>query len=376
MDFTLNEEQEIFKSAANSFFKANCDKKVLEELEESDTGHRPELWEKMAELGWMGTIIPEEYGGVGCDLVFLAVLFEEFGRAAMPSPFAGCVAATLAIVQGGTEEQKKKFLPEIATGGLVFTTATDEPEASCNPIFISLKAEKKDNGYKINGTKLFVSYANIADNMLVVARTNGNPGDRNGLTLLIVDPKSQGISLIPMKTLATDNQFQVDFQNVQVPSENIVGPLDNSLPIIKDVFDRIDALRCAEMVGGAHKELEMTAEYTKERMQFDRPIGTFQAVQHRLADMYIDVQGARWTSYQAVWRLGEKLDADKELAMAKLFTGKACQRVAFSAQQLHGGIGVDLDYDLHFYYKRAKAFELKLGYPSMYMKTLEAAFEL
>jgi alkylation response protein AidB-like acyl-CoA dehydrogenase len=376
MDFTLNEEQEIFKSAANSFFKANCDKKLLEELEESDTGHRPKIWKKMAELGWMGTIIPEEYGGVECDLVFLAVLFEEFGRAAMPSPFAGSVAATLAIIQGGTKEQKKKFLPDIAAGNLLFTTAIDEPEASCNPIFTSLKAEKNDDGYEINGTKLFVSYANSADNMLVVARTNGNPGDRKGLTLFIVNSKSQGISLIPMKTLAADNQFQVDFQNVRIPSENIVGPVDNSLPIIKDVFDRIDALRCAEMVGGAHKELEMTAEYTKERMQFDRPIGTFQAVQHRLADMYIDVQGARWTSYQAVWRLGEKLDADKELAMAKLFAGKACQRVAFSAQQLHGGIGVDLDYDLHFYYKRAKAFELKLGYPSMHMKTLEAAFEL
>ncbi len=376
MDFTLNEEQEIFKSAANGFLKANCDKKVLEELEESDTGHMPDLWKKMAELGWMGTIIPEEYGGVGCDLVFLAVLFEEFGRAAMPSPLAGSVAATLAIMEGGTKEQKKKFLPEIAEGNLLFATAIDEPEASCNPVFTSLRAEKKDNEYRINGTKLFVSYANIVDNMLVVARTDGNPGDRKGLTLFMVNPKSQGISIIPMKTLSADNQFQVDFQNVQIPSENIIGSADNSLPTIMGILNRIDALKCTEMVGGAHKELDITAEYTKERIQFDRPIGTFQAVQHRLADMYIDVQGARWTSYQAVWRLSENLDADKELAMAKLFTGKACQRIAFSAQQLHGGIGVDLDYDLHFYYRRAKAFELKLGYPSMHMKTLEAAFEL
>jgi alkylation response protein AidB-like acyl-CoA dehydrogenase len=171
--------------------------------------------------------------------------------------------------------------------------------------------------------------------------------------------------------MAPDKQYRIKFDSVRIPSDRILGGLNVGLPVIRSVLAKAVALQCAEMVGGAEHELEATAAYTKERVQFDRPIGTFQAVQHRLADMFTDVQGARWTSYQAISRLSRGMPAAKELAIAKAFTSDACQRVAFGAQQLHGGIGVDLDYDLHFYYRRAKALDLTFGPAPLHLKALE-----
>lgn len=372
MDFSLDEQQEMLRKSAREFLTAECPKSVVRQLEDSDSGFSPQLWKKMAQLGWMGILIPEEYGGAGWTMIEQAVLFEEFGRAALPGPMFATLMATLVILDGGTEEQKKAFLPKVASGDLVLTVALDEPEAVYAPTFLATRVVPKGKGYSISGTKLFVPYPHVANYMIVAARTAGQPGDEKGVTLFAIKQKDQGISLTPMKTIAVDRQFQVDLQSVSVSSGDVIGHLDVGAAVIKTVLRKATAVQCAEMLGGAQQELEMTAEYTKKRIQFARPIGTFQAVQHRLADMFIDVQAARWTTYQAVWRLSQDMEVDKELAIAKFITGKACQRVAFSAQQLHGGIGVDLDADLHFYYRRAKVFELALGTPSVHLKALEA----
>jgi alkylation response protein AidB-like acyl-CoA dehydrogenase len=206
----------------------------------------------------------------------------------------------------------------------------------------------------------------------VVARTAGAPADGKGVALFAVDAETPGIKLTAIKTFAYDKQFQVDFDGASVSSDRAVRKPGGVVSMINAVFEKATAVQCASMVGGAQQELEMTAEYTKKRIQFGRPIGTFQAVQHRLADMFIDVQAARLTTYQVVWRLSEGIPAARELAIAKAVTGRACQRVAFSAQQLHGGIGVDMDGDLHFYYLREKAFELTLGTPADHLKALAA----
>jgi alkylation response protein AidB-like acyl-CoA dehydrogenase len=228
----------------------------------------------------------------------------------------------------------------------------------------------------ITGTKLFVPYAKVADQILVVTRTEGVPGDEAGLTLFLVDGGAPGLRLTPLETIAPDRQYQVDLDDVRVSSGRVLGAPNQGLPVLRSVLAKTSAIRCAEMLGGAEHQLEVTAEYTKERVQFDRPIGTFQAVQHRLADMFIDVQGARWTSYQALCRLSQGLPAGTELAIANAFTSDACMRVAFGAQQLHGGAGVDLDHDLHFYFRRAKAIELKLGAAPVHLKALEAQLGL
>jgi alkylation response protein AidB-like acyl-CoA dehydrogenase len=372
MDFALTEEQEMLKKSAREFLTAECPKSVVRQLEDSDSGHSPQLWKKMAQLGWMGILIPEQYGGVGWTMIEQAVLFEEYGRAAIPGPMFATLMGTLAILESGTEGQKKAFLLRVASGDLILTVALDEPEAVYAPALSATRALPKANGYSISGTKLFVPYANVADCMIAAARTAGRPGDEKGITLFAVKREDSGIRLTPIKTIAVDRQFQVDLDAVSVTSDDIMGRSDLGATVIRAVLDKATAVQCAEMLGGAQQELEMTAEYTKRRVQFSRPIGTFQAVQHRLADMFIDVQGARWTTYQAVWRLSQGMQVARELAIAKFIAGKACQRVAFSAQQLHGGIGVHLDADLHFYYRRAKAFELTLGTPSVHLKALEA----
>jgi len=372
LDFALDKEQKMLRDSAREFLKTECPKELVEELEQSDLGYSPKLWKKMARLDWMGLIIPEIYGGVEWNLVELGVLFEEFGRAAMPGPMLATVMGTLAILEGGTEEQKKEILPKVAAGKWILTLAVDEPNSVYDSKFIGVRAERKDEGFIINGTKLFVPYAHVADTILVAARTGGEPGSEDGLSLFMVDGKSAGIGLTPTKTIASDRQFKVDFEGVTIPSDCLIGELHQGCSLIKGVLEKAAAVQCAEAVGGAQQELEMTAEYTKKRVQFDRPIGTFQAVQHRLADMHIDTEGARWTTYQALWRLSKGLPASREVSIAKAISGRACQRVAFSAQQLHGGSGVDLDYDLHFYYKRAKAFELKLGSPEFHFQALGA----
>lgn len=363
----------MLRNSARDFLKTECPKRVVREIEESESGYSPELWEKMADLGWMGIIIPEEYGGVGMGLLELAVLFEEFGRAALPGPMFATAMGTLALLEAGTPDQKKRFLPEVTSGKLILTLAVDEPDALYDPRFVGLRAVRhQGDGYAVTGTKLMVPYPHVAGYLIVVARTSGEAGNENGLTLFMAAGNAPGIGLIAAKTISSDRQYQVEFSGVPVPAGDLLGKADQAWAAVRSVLEKALALQCAEAVGGAQHELEVTAEYTKNRVQFGRPIGTFQAVQHRLADMFIDVQAARWTTYQAVWRLSEGLPASREVSIAKGITGRAVQRVAFSAQQLHGGIGVDLDYDLHFYYRRAKAFELKLGTPAFHFNALGA----
>ncbi|HEX7406346.1 MAG TPA: acyl-CoA dehydrogenase family protein, partial [Candidatus Binatia bacterium] len=291
MNFELDEQQQMLQTAARDFLAAECDKSVVRKLEASDSGHSSPLWKKMAELGWTGIIIPEQYGGVGLSLLELAVLFEEIGRAAFDSPLFGTAMATLALVAGGTEAQKQWLLPKVVGGELIPTLAIAEREVANDFRFVSVPAQPKDGGYVIRGTKLFVPYATIADEILVVARTAGKAGDEAGLSIFMVNAKAAGVRCSPLRTIAPDKQFQVDLDSVPVSADRIVGRLNEGLALLKPVVEKAVAIQCAEMVGNAQHELDATAKYTKERMQFDRPLGTFQAVQHHLANMFTDVQG-------------------------------------------------------------------------------------
>jgi len=361
MDFDLDETQRMLQSTARTFLRAQCRPEVRRTLEASETGHSPELWRKMAQLGWMGIAMPAIYGGAGLSLLELALVFEEIGRAALDSPLFATTLAALVLLEGGSAEQKSEFLPRVAAGNAVLTVALAEEEAAYDPAAVRLRARRAANGYRLDGTKLFVPYATVADAILVVARTASRASDVRGVTLVLVDGRAPGISCQTLATIAPDKQFEVQFSDVEVPHSAVVGTVDEGMTTLRRPLAQAIALQCAEMVGNAAHELEVTAEYTKNRVQFGRPLATFQAVQHHLANMLTDVEGARWTTYQAVARLARGLPAARELAIARAFACDACQRVAFLAQQLHGGIGVDLSYDLHFYYRRAKALELRFG---------------
>ncbi len=374
MDFALSEEQEIFRDSTRKFLETECHSAVIRELEKSDTGHSPELWKKMAALCWSGINIPEQYGGAGLGLLELAILLEEIGAAAFDSPLFSTLVATLAILEAGSEEQHNELLPDIAAGEMILTLAVEELEVAYEPRFVSSSAVLQGDAYVVNGTKQFVCYANVADKLLVLARTSGLVGDVEGCTLFMIDAKATGIKLTALETIAPDRQFAVAFSDVCVSSESIVGEEGQGLSTLHRVFQKGTALVCAQMLGGAEHQLEATAEYAKQREQFDRPIGSFQAVQHHLANMYTLVQGSRWTSYQAVERLSRDKPAAREVAIAKAFTSDACQQVAALAQQLHGGVGVDMDNDLQFYFRRAKALELKFGPSPVHLKKLGEQF--
>jgi alkylation response protein AidB-like acyl-CoA dehydrogenase len=373
MDFALSEEQDMLRKSARDFLNTECPKSVVKEIEASDLGYSPGMWRKMAALGWMGIALPEEYEGAGLSLLDLAVMFEEFGRAAVPGPMLSSTIAALAVAEYGTEEQKKALLPGVANGETILAIALSEPEVDYDPKWVSASAVRKDDGFEISGTKLFVPYAHVAGYLLVVARTSGSPGDGKGLTVFIVGSKAPGVVIPPpLRTIAGDKQFEAQLDKAFVSSSDVLGELDKGLPIVEAILGRGAAVLCAQMVGGAQQELEITAEHAKTRVQFERPLGAFQAYQHRMADMFIDVNGARWVTYQAIWRLSEGLPAEREVAVAKAFASAACQRIANSAQHLHGGIGVDVDYDLHYYFRRAKAAELTFGSTPFHLKTIEA----
>ena len=262
MDIGLSEEQEILKASARDFLARECPKKLVKELDESDKGYSPELWRKMAELGWMGLVFPEEYDGGGGTFLDLVVLLEEMGYNILPGPFfSTIVLGGLPILKAGSEEQKKKFLSRIARGELILTMALTEPTASYDASAIAVKASPRNSEYSINGTKLFVTDANVADYLLCVARTKETANPQTDITIFVVDAKTPGVKCTILETLARDKQNEVVFDNVNVAKENIVGELNQGWPVIQDTLEKAAVAKCAEMVGGAQAALEMGVIY-------------------------------------------------------------------------------------------------------------------
>jgi len=367
MNLTFTEEQEMLRKTARDFLTNKLPKTVVKELEASKEGYSPEIWNEMAELGWMGLVFPEKYGGAGMGFLDLAVLLEEMGRACLPGPFFSTVVLSgLTILDIGTEEQKQKYLPQIAGGKTILTLALTEPDGQYNAASIKLKATPDNGSYILNGTKLFVPDAHIADHILCVARTKEGREPEEGITLFIVDAKSSGIACTVLETIAHDKLCEVGFDQVRVPQENILGELDQGWGEVRKVIERAAVAKCCEVVGCLQQALEMTVEYAKERRQYDRPIGSFQVIQHYCADMATDVEGVRLSTYQAAWKLSEGLPCSQEVAVAKAWVSQAGERVMALAHQIHGAIGVTIEHDLQYYTRRVKAAEASFGGPDFY----------
>lgn len=363
MDFSFSEEQEILRSSARAFLENECPKKLVRELERSETGHSEDLWKKMAELGWLGIVIPEEYGGFGGDFLDLVVLLEEMGRACVPSPFFSTIMmGAIPILEWGSEEQRRKYLPGIVLGDAIWTMAHYESGMRVyDPYLIELKAEKRGKEFILNGCKAFVPYAHIADYMICVARTKNYINSKNGITIVIIDNSNLNIKKTKLRTISGEKYFHVYFENVSVSEEMVLGQVDRGGGILERVHKMAAIAKCAEMVGGGEFVLEMVRDYVKERKQFDRQIGSFQAVQHHCANMIISMEGARYITYKAAWKLKEGLPCDLEVAAAKAWVSDACKRVVSLGHQLLGGIGFMEEHDMPLYTRRAKASEVLFG---------------
>ncbi|MFH1169714.1 MAG: acyl-CoA dehydrogenase family protein [Chloroflexota bacterium] len=356
MDFNLTEEQEMLYTSARDFLVKECPPKLIREMEQDEKGYSPELWRKMAGLGWMGLPVPEAYGGMGGSFLDLVLLLEETGRARLIGPFFSTVVlGGLTIVAAGSEAQKKALLPEIAEGKLQLTLALYEADGQLGAASVKTKAETAGTGWRLSGTKLFVTDAHTSKYIITPALTG------KGISLFLVDAEDAGVNRTLLRTLGGDKQCEVSFNGAVAAREQMLGEAGKGWDYIEKVLPRITIAKCAEMVGGAQQVLDMTVNYAKERKQFGHPIGSFQAVQHHCANMAADVDTSKYATYRAAWMLNEGLPCVKEVSAAKAWVGQACHRVTMLGAQVHGSIGLTIDHDFPLYYRQAKTGELLFG---------------
>jgi alkylation response protein AidB-like acyl-CoA dehydrogenase len=376
MDLGLSEFQQKMKETARDFLERECPKSLIRDLDESGSGHSPEVWGKIADLGWLGVALPERFGGLEGGLIDLAVILQEMGYAAFPSPFAATtVWGAITIEDAGSEAQQRRLLPGVADGSTILTMALAEQASDWSADDIALSIVPNGDGFVLNGEKRFVPYAQTADHILVAGRQPGTSGE-SGVTLAIVAAGSDGLTLQRLLTTGGQRQYAVSFANVRVPGDAIIGRPGEAWPTVHRAIQRATALQCAHAVGASERALAMTVEHAQTRTQFGQPLGKFQAVQHFCSDMAMLTEGARLITYEAIWRLSEGLPAAKEIAMAKAFTNGATRQTSWLAQQIHGGIGIMREYDLHFYFREIKAAEQTLGITRDALAAVADAMEL
>lgn len=364
MDFTYTEEQKMIKEAARGFLENACPNvEWYLEMDKDEKGFTPELWKGMVDLGWMGIVFPEKYGGIGGSFLDLVVLLEEMGYAALPGPFFSTVIlGGLTVLEAGTDEQKNDLLPQIAAGNCKMTLALTEKTGTVyNPYFIDTTAKEEGNNYILNGVKLFVPDANVSDVIIAAARTGGAKIDKNGISLFLVNKNTPGLNVTLLKTTAGDKLCEVIFDAVKVPKEKILGTVNGGGAIIEKILQYAAVGKCAEMLGGSHKVMEITVAYAKERVQFGKQIGSYQAVQHHCANQKIAIEGSTYITYKAAWLLSTGLPAERIVASAKSWVSESYKKVTAIGHQIFGGTGYIVEHPMPIYSRRAKAAEYAFG---------------
>lgn len=371
MNLDFSEEQQMFRTAARTFLAAEIPKRKVREIEESEKGFDVGLWKKIAELGWTGLSIPEAYGGSGSEFTTLLVLFEEIGRNVFPSPlFSTQVLGASPIVRHGSEAQKLRFLPGVSRGEIILSLALLESTADYRPASIAATARRDHGQYVINGTKLFVNDALVADYFLVAARTDSMLDPKDGITVFLVDAKTPGITIEAMPTVALDKQCEVSFDNVAVAAEFVLGEEGRGWDIVEKTLEQAAVLKCAEAVGAMEAVLEMSANFAKERVQYGKSIASFQVIQHYLADMSARTLTSKGMTYRAAWMVQEELPCAAQVSAAKAWVSEAFDFVTERAVQIHGAIGMTRDHDIGLYYRRARVANVMFGDPDFHYERM------
>ena len=364
MDFGFNEEQELLRATARKFLENECTSEVVRTRMAEPAGVSDDFWAKLAEQGWLGLVYPEEYGGSGLGFVDLTVLMEEMGRAVMPGPFFSTVLlGGMTILEAGSPAQKKEWLTRITAGDAKATLAWTEPSARWDADGVTTIATRARNGFTVSGTKLFVPDAHLADVLVVVARSREEKQPEDGISLFLVPKGAHGVTVTLLPTMdQTRKLCEVTLADVQLPADALLGAEGGAWPALSRVIGRATVALCAEMCGGAQRVLDMTTDYAKIRVAFGRPIGSYQGVKHKAADMLVDVENAKSLTYYAAWAVDENVpDAALAASMAKAYVSDAYRKVSAAGIQLHGGIGFTWEHDLHLYFKRAKSSEFTFG---------------
>ena len=364
MNFGFTEEQEMLRATARKVLEAECPTTFVRKMMSDDTAHSEDLWKKMAGLGWLGILVPEEFGGLGGCFLDLVVVLEEMGRVLLPGPFfATALLGVPTLVTGASPEQQSDLLPKVASGDLILTLALAEAGGDYDAGGIALAARPRGRDFVLTGEKLFVPDAHVADCIIVAARTTEGGAPAEGVSLFLVDGKQPGVTVSQLSTVdMTRRHCHVALRDVTVPRARLIGELDAGWPVVRRVLDHAIAGLCTEMIGTSQAALDMAVAYAKERVQFGKPICSFQAVKHKCVDMMVAVENARSLTYYAAWAVDEGApQAATAVPMAKAYCSDACKTVASEAIQVHGGIGFTWEHDIHLFYRRALACEGAFG---------------
>ena len=355
MDFSLSEEQTSIRDLAREILEKEIDADRLKAIEAGEAWFDRALWGKLAEANLLGAVVPEAHGGLGFGVEELCVLLQEIGRVLAPVPLHATATAALALAEHGTAAQQAAWLPGVASGEVVLSVAlsdagSDEPERPATT------AAAEGDGFILTGAKRFVPAAHLASRILVPAATD------EGVGLFLVDPDGPGVARTAFRTSTGEPLCELVLAGAPVPGEDLLGgDAKGGEAVARWLADLATIGLCALQTGVSERALEITTAYVSEREQFGGPIGAFQAVQHRCADAWIDLESIRWTTWRAASRFARGLAVPRETAVAKFWAADGGSRIAGSAQHLHGGIGVDVDYPIHRYFLWTKALEVRLG---------------
>jgi alkylation response protein AidB-like acyl-CoA dehydrogenase len=366
MDFNFTEEQEMLGNLAGEIFQAEVTSASLKKVDRQDRWFDEELWKKLAEADLLGIPVPEAQGGMGYGLLELCLLLEQQGRELAPVPLLPTlVMGALPIAKFGSAQQQQDYLPAVAAGELMLTAALEEP-AGQDPLEPSTKAVRDADGYKLSGIKHEVPAVDLAQRITIPAQS------AEGVRVFLVDPAAPGLRATKSRTSTGEPLFLLELTDVPVGPADCLGDAENGREVLEWIYQSTLAALCLLQVGVSQRTLEITTDYVRERRQFGVPVGSFQAVQHRCSDDYIDLAATRWSAWRAAWLVEEGRSACDEIAIAKFWAADAGSRIANSAMHLHAGIGVDVDYPIHRYFLWAKGLELTLGGAAQQLSRLGA----
>ena len=373
LDLALTSEQELLRSTVRDFVERECPLATVRRIDEQEGGFSRELWQKVAGLGWAGILIPPSYGGEGGSLTDAAVLYEELGRGLLPSPHhSSAVLAAQILLQAGSEAQKQRLFPAIAGGERILTLALTEANYGWTPEHVATVATPNGGGFVLDGTKQFVPDANAADEIICVARTG-----RQGHTLFLVDAEAAGVQRRPMTGFAGQPLAEVTFSSVAVAPEAVIGKVDQGWQVLDSALPAATVLLCAYIAGAARRVYELTLDYAQQRVQFGQVIARFQRVQDHLIEIVNDADAARWTAYEAVWKLETgKADAGEAVSVAKAVASEGFYRVCEAAHHVHAGVGSDKAYGLYLYTKKSRSLYHYLGDPAFHRHRLAELLKL
>jgi 3-oxocholest-4-en-26-oyl-CoA dehydrogenase beta subunit len=368
MNYDFTNEQNMLKKSAREFFTKEVNSELVRELEADEKGYSAKIYGKMAQLGWLGMLVPETYGGEGMDFVDLTAVLEELGASAMPGPyFTSAVVSALTLVAAATDAQKKKWLPNLCNGKKIYTLACEEKNTAMSPVAIKTKAELKGDQYEITGNKWFVPFAHVSDYIITVVRTaDADANGNGGISLFVIDRTAPGVKIEVIKTSTADKLCELTLDKVAVSKDNLVGKANAGWEVLAPVLHQCGVAKSAEMVGACDKVLKMAVDYAKNRVQFGRPIGSFQAIQHHCANMKTFSETSMLITHQAAWRIATGEGWEKEAAMCKSYTSEALKGLMMLAHQVTGGFGFMEEADYQLYYRRVRSAEVLFGTSTYY----------